>query len=243
MCIQARRAERLASITHVHACKAALASAVWRWAWRRRAAVALRGAALAVARRRRLGGLAVGWGRLRQSARVAALGAAATCAARRHGLGRWRTRVAAERAVALGVQLGARWQRRLAFNAWQCGRAARTPRPNPPHHPDLAPNQDPGPHSDSKPRPEPNPNPETRSLAPAPPPFPDQAWLGVDRRARAGARHECAAGGGRGGGACSAAAALLPGPLGRVAGGAGLAPCAAPQPGRATRGTPARSRA
>ena len=141
MCIQARRAERLASITHVHACKAALASAVWRWAWRRRAAVALRGAALAVARRRRLGGLAVGWGRLRQSARVAALGAAATCAARRHGLGRWRTRVAAERAVALGVQLGARWQRRLAFNAWQCGRAARTPRPNPPPHANLAPNQ------------------------------------------------------------------------------------------------------
>ena len=145
VCIQARRAERLASITHVHACKAALASAVWHWAWRRRAAVARRGAALAVARRRRLGGLAVVWGRLRLSARVAALRAAATCAARRRGLGRWRARAVARRAVALGVELGARWQRRLAFNAWQCGRPAQTPLPDPPPHPKLTPNQNPRP--------------------------------------------------------------------------------------------------
>jgi hypothetical protein len=131
VCIQARRASRLASITHVHAYKVALASAVWHWAWRRRAAVARRAAALAVARRRRLGGLAVVWRRLRQSVCVAALCAGVTCAARRRGLGRWRARAVAGRAVALGVQLGARWQRRLAFNAWQCGRAARTPRPQP----------------------------------------------------------------------------------------------------------------
>ena len=83
--------------------------------------VARRGAALAVARRRRLGGLVLAWARLRLSARAAALRAAAECAALRRELRLWRARAVVARALARGVQLGERWQRRLGFRAWQRG--------------------------------------------------------------------------------------------------------------------------